>query len=557
MGHIDVNSLRYHLPDGRVLLDEVSFRVGDGDKAALIGANGAGKTTLLRLIAGDIEPHGGAVVRSGGLGVMRQFVDREAVRDSDTDIAASAAAAAAFVPTVRTLLLSVAQPAVQKAAAELDAAELAMLEDDSEPTQLRYAQALVDWGDAGGYDAETLWDTCCTIALGVPHVQAQFREASTLSGGEQKRLVLEALLRGPDQVLLLDEPDNFLDVPGKRWLEQALLDTPKTVLFVTHDRELLARTAKRIVTVEAGTAGTPGSVWIHGEGFANYHDTRVARFERFDELLRRWEEEHKKLKELMVNLRQAAAVSHEMASRYRAAVTRLEKFEEAGPPPKPPREQKVTMRLKGGRTGVRAFECVNLELTGLMQPFSTEIFYGERVAVLGGNGSGKSHFLRLLAGGEVAHTGTWKLGARVVPGHFVQTHRHPGLERKTLLDILWEESSLQRGEAAPVLARYGLGDQSEQRFGSLSGGQQARLQILRLELSGSTMLLLDEPTDNLDLMSADALEIGLTAFDGTVIAVTHDRWFARGFDRYLVFGSDGRVYEADEPVWDERRPVRA
>jgi ATPase subunit of ABC transporter with duplicated ATPase domains len=485
---------------------------------------------------------------------MRQFVDRKVERDEpgpakDADTAP---------PTVRSLLLSVSPVPVQRAAAELDAAELAMMEDDSEPTQLRYAQAIVDWGDVGGYEAETLWDTCCTIALGIPYLQAQFRLASTLSGGEQKRLVLEALLRGPEQVLLLDEPDNFLDVPGKRWLEQAILDTPKTVLFVTHDRELLARTAKKIVTVEAGSAGgEPGSVWIHGEGFANYHDARVARFERFDELMRRWEEEHKKLKELVVNLRQAASVSHEMSSRYRAAITRLERFEEAGPPPKPPREQKVTMRLKGGRTGVRAFECVNLELTGLMQPFSTEVFYGERIAVLGGNGSGKSHFLRLLAGGEVRHTGMWKLGARVVPGHFVQTHRQPELERKTLLDILWEEASLQRGQAEAVLARYGLGDQSEQRFGSLSGGQQARLQILRLELSGSTMLLLDEPTDNLDLMSAEALEVGLNSYEGTVIAVTHDRWFARGFDRYLVFGSDGKVYEAPEPVWDERRPVRA
>jgi ATPase subunit of ABC transporter with duplicated ATPase domains len=475
---------------------------------------------------------------------MRQFVDRK----TDADAAP---------PTVRDLLLGVAPSAVQKAARELDAAELAMMEDDSEKTQMRYAQAIADWGDAGGYEAETLWDTCTTIALDIPFLQAQFREASTLSGGEQKRLVLEALLRGPDQVLLLDEPDNFLDVPGKRWLEEAILETPKTVLFVTHDRELLNRTAGRIVTVEAASGpASGGSVWIHGGGFANYHEARKARFDRFEELLRRWEEEHRRLKDLVNTLRQQAKISPDMASKYRAMTTRLEKFEAAGPPPAPPREQQVKMRLKGGRTGVRAFECGGLELTGLMKPFSAEIFYGERVAVLGGNGSGKSHFLRLLAGGEVAHTGTWKLGARVVPGHFVQTHRQPELEKKTLLEILWEEFSFQRDNAAPTLSRYGLSGQAEQKFGNMSGGQQARFQILRLELTGSTMLLLDEPTDNLDLMSADALEEGLAAYEGTVIAVTHDRWFARGFDRYLVFGSDGRVYEAPEPVWDEKRPDR-
>ncbi len=259
----------------------------------------------------------------------------------------------------------------------------------------------------------------------------------------------------------------------------------------------------------------------------------------------------------MLNLRQAASISHELASRYQAAQTRLRKFEEAGPPPEPPREQDITMRLKGGRTGVRAVTCKGLELTGLMKPFDLEVFYGERVAVLGSNGSGKSHFLRLLAGDTVNHTGEWKLGARVVPGHFAQTHAHPELEGRTLLDILWSEHAQDRGAASSRLRRYELTAQAEQRFDRLSGGQQARFQILLLELEGVTALLLDEPTDNLDLESAEALQEGLEAFEGTVLAVTHDRWFARSFDRYLVFGSDGRVRETSEPVWDERRVERA
>lgn len=215
------------------------------------------------------------------------------------------------------------------------------------------------------------------------------------------------------------------------------------------------------------------------------------------------------------------------------------------------------MRLRGGRTGVRALTCEQLELTGLMQPFDLEVFYGERVAVLGSNGSGKSHFLRLLAGEDVAHTGEWRLGARVVPGHFAQTHAHPELHGRTLLDILWTEYAHDRGAAHSVLRRYELTLQAEQRFDRLSGGQQARFQILLLELAGTTALLLDEPTDNLDLESADALQDGLEAYDGTVLAVTHDRWFARSFDRFLVFGSDGRLRETSEPVWDERRVERA
>ena len=538
MGHLEAAHVDYYLPDGRALLGDVSFRVGDGAVVALVGPNGAGKTTLLRLLSGELQPHRGTVTASGGLGVMAQFVG--SVRDERT---------------VRDLLLSVAPPRIRDAAAAVDAAEELIMTVDDEAAQMKYAQALSDWAEARGYEAETTWDVCTTAALGVPYEKAQWRLVRTLSGGEQKRLVLEALLRGPDEVLLLDEPDNYLDVPGKRWLEERLRETRKTVLFVSHDRELLARVAEKIVSVEPGPAGS--DAWVHGGGFGTYHEARQERFARYEELKRRWDEKHAQLKRLVLDMQQYAARSDEMASRYRAAKTRLRKFEEAGPPPEPPRQQDIRMRLKGGRTGVRAFTCERLELTGLMKPFSLEIFFGERVAVLGSNGSGKSHFLRLLAGRDVAHTGRWKSGARVVTGHFAQTHAHPELTGRPLVDILWTEHAKNRGAAMAVLRRYELERQGDQAFDRLSGGQQARFQILRLELAGTTALLLDEPTDNLDLESAEALQDGLEAYEGTVLAVTHDRWFAGSFDRYLVFGSDGVVRETPEPVWDGRRVVRA
>ncbi|KQV18452.1 MULTISPECIES: ABC-F family ATP-binding cassette domain-containing protein [unclassified Kitasatospora] len=552
MGHVEISHLEYYLPDGRVLFDDASFRVGEGSAIALVGANGAGKTTLLRMIAGDTQPHGGSVTVSGGLGVMRQFVGttgREDQRETPGALAADA--------SVRDLLVSVAPPRIAVAAKAVDAAELAMMAQDDEKSQMAYAQALSDWADVDGYDYETVWDVCTMAALGMPFDRAQFRGLNTLSGGEQKRLVLEALLRGPEEVLLLDEPDNYLDVPGKRWLEEAIRATPKTVLFISHDRELLSRAADKIISVETGFGGGGSSVWVHGGGFESFHDARKERFERFEELGRRWDEEHAKLKKLVVNLRQAASISHALATRYAAAQTRLKKFEEAGRPEEPPREQNITMRLKGGRTGVRALTIEQLELSGLMKPFDLEVFYGERVGVLGSNGSGKSHFLRLLAGDEtVKHNGAFRLGARVVPGHFRQTHAHPELLGRTVRSIIEEEHALSRGAAMGALRRYELDRQEEQKFESLSGGQQARLMILKLELTGVTALLLDEPTDNLDLESAEALQQGLEAFDGTVLCVTHDRWFAKTFDRFLVFGADGRVYESLEPVWDETRVQR-
>jgi ATPase subunit of ABC transporter with duplicated ATPase domains len=557
MGHVDVAGVRFELPDGRVLLDDVSFRVGEGAKVALVGANGAGKTTLLRIISGDLAPHAGAVTRSGGLGVMRQMVARGATAVAD-------------------LLLSVAPPRVRAAAAEVDRIERLLMDHDDERTQLRYATALSEFADAGGYDIEVTWDVCCTAALGMSYDRVKYRDLTTLSGGEQKRLVLEYLLAGPDEVLLLDEPDNFLDVPGKLWLEGRINESPKTILMVSHDRELLNNTATRIVTVELGAAGN--TVWTHPGGFASYHDARRDRFARFEELRRRWDEEHAKLKALVLRYKIKAEYNDGLAAQYKAAQTRLRKFLEAGPPQAIPREQSVTMRLTGGRTGKRAVVCERLELTGLMEPFDLEVWYGERVAVLGSNGSGKSHFLRLLAAGgsdpdvehrpvsesvvdPVRHTGKAKLGARVRPGWFVQTHEHPELLGRTLLEVLHRgdahRDGMAREAASRVLDRYELAHASEQRFETLSGGQQARFQILMLELSGATLLLLDEPTDNLDVESAEALEAGLESFAGTVVAVTHDRWFARGFDRYLVYGGDGSVYESDEPVWDEGRVQRA
>ena len=561
MGYIDVSGVSLTLPDGRPLLDEVSFRVGEGTTSALIGANGAGKSTLLKIIRGEVKPDAGSVQIDGGLGVMDQFVGH--LRDTST---------------VQDLLISVAPPRVRKAALALEAAENALIDEETTERQMTYATAIGDYSDAGGYEQETLWDQCTVAALGIPFDRAKYRAVTSLSGGEQKRLALEALLRGPDQVLLLDEPDNYLDVPGKRWLEDALRASSKTVLLVSHDRELLARAADRIITVELGGAGN--STWTHGGGFGTYHDARNDRMNRLDELKRRWDEQRAKLRQLVANLKVWAAQNPKFASRYQAAQTRLRMFEEAGPPQERPREQNLAMRLRGSRTGRRALVCEQLELTGLMAPFDLEVWFGERIGVLGSNGSGKSHFLRLLAlGGSepdpraghlttvgatldpVGHTGVARLGARVVPGWFAQAHEHPELVGRTLLEILFrgDDNRAGRGrdEASSALNRYGLVEAAEQTFESLSGGQQARLQILLLELSGATMLLLDEPTDNLDLVSAEALQDALERFEGAVLAVTHDRWFARSFDRFLVFGADGKVYESDEPVWDEARVARA
>ena len=193
MGHVEVAHVHHALPDGRVLLDDASFRVGEGAVAALVGPNGSGKTTLIRLIAGDLTPQSGTVTTSGGLGVMRQFIG--GIRGDGAQVQHGLGRAGRD-PVVRDLLVFVAEKRVREAAARLAAAEDAMRARDDETAQLRYAAALADWGDAGGYEAEVLWDACTVAALGLGYAQCRDRGVGTLSGGEQKRLVLEALLRG-------------------------------------------------------------------------------------------------------------------------------------------------------------------------------------------------------------------------------------------------------------------------------------------------------------------------------------------------------------------------
>jgi ATPase subunit of ABC transporter with duplicated ATPase domains len=523
MGFIEVSDLAYKLPGGRVLFSDATFKVHSGQHAALVGANGVGKTTLLRVLAGEEPVLRGSMRVEGRLLYMPQMIG---------SLGGS--------HTVRDLLLTLAPETVRTAASVLRRAEHAVSLPHGAEADLRYAEALAAWGDAGGYDAEVLWDMCTTSAFGRPIESAGDRLVAQLSGGEQKRLALEALLRSDADVLLLDEPDNFLDIAGKRWLERQLKATDKTVLYVSHDRQLLAETSDVVVTLEGNCA------WTHPASFATYHDARQARLARLDSEHKRWREEHDRLVGIMREFKRRAATSDKFASRAKAAESRLRRYEAERPPPDLPKDQNIRVRLEGGATARRAVAVRDLAVPGVFDAFEAEIWFGERVGVIGPNGSGKSHFLRLVAGEDIPHGGDAVLGSRVVAGYFAQTHDHRELVGRRVLDVLMKHG-LDRARAMRTLRRYELSDAWNQDFETLSGGQQARMQILLLELDGATMLLLDEPTDNLDIASAEALEDALETFEGTVLAVTHDRWFMRNFDRFLVFHADGTVTLALEP----------
>jgi len=520
---IEVNGVSYAHPGGNELFHDVSFRVPSGRHAALIGPNGVGKTTLLHLIAGSERPTEGSTSVDASVQLMPQSIG-----------------AGPDGGTIRELLGRFGPARLARAASTLIDAERANDAEATPGSGIALAEAVAEWGEIGGYHEEARWDACCQRVLRQSFDQAADRPVAELSGGERKRLVLESLFASDVEVLLLDEPDNFLDLSAKRWLEQQIAESDKTILLVSHDRELLAAAADLVVMMEGAGA------WVHPGGFADFEAARRARHADLAATLKRWNDEERRLFQYYKTMKQRASVSDGNAARANAAESRWERFVAVGPPPPPPSERNVHMNLVGAGSGQRVLQVEGLELVGLTEPFALEVFAGDRVAVLGPNGSGKSHFLRLLGGDTtVATTGSWRTGARVHIGLFHQTDEVDWLTGRTPLESL-AELDLAHHQAMAALARYGLEDGADRPFETLSGGQKARLQVLGLELRGVNLLLLDEPTDNLDLLSAEALETALAGFEGTVLCVTHDRWFMRTFGRFVVFDHDCSVKESLE-----------
>lgn len=517
MSSISVSELAYSPPGADQLFFEVSFGVAPGEHAAIVGPNGVGKSTILKILTGQYEPDDGEFAIGGNFLQMTQDVGMSNPDDA-----------------LRDMLIQVAPAALREAGKKLFAAEKAMMsgEDDG----MAYAEALGDWGDLGGYDLEAQWAAAAQRSVKTPVNDFATRLVRELSGGERKRLVLDLLLNSGADVLFLDEPDNYLDIPTRGWLEEQIKACKSTILMVSHDRTLLERVATKIIAIEGS------GCWVHGGSYATWPEARQKRQELLGDDLKRWNDEERRLFHHMKIMKQRAAQNFKNATKANAAETRWEKFVKAGPPPPPAPDQQIFVRFTGADSARRVVKFESVAVGDLFKPFSDEVHFGERVGLIGPNGTGKTHLLNALNGNTKDSVGTITFGPRTSVGMFNQINDRPEFTGRQCVDIV-RDKLIDEQKSMAALARYGLRNNAKQEFQTLSGGQKARLEILGLELAGHNVLLLDEPTDNLDIESSEALENALDGFEGTVLAVSHDRTFLTRFDRFIMITDEGDVYE--------------
>ena len=516
MSSIVVSELEYAPPGVDSLFFDVGFGVSPGEHAALVGANGVGKSTILRILSGELQADEGEFALGGTVLTMTQDVGMSRPTD-----------------TLRDMLIEVAPAALRDAGRAMVIAERAMY--DGSDDGMKFAEAITHWGDMGGYELEAQWAAAARRSVKSEVEDFHTRLVSELSGGERKRLVLDLLLTSNADILLLDEPDNYLDIPTRLWLEEQIKACKSTILMVSHDRTLLERVATKIIVIEGSGA------WVHGGSYATFPEARSKRQELLGDAVKRWNDEERRLFQHMKIMKQRAAQNFKNATKANGAETRWEKFVAAGPPPPPVPDQNIYVNLRGADSARRVVQMIDVSVNDLFLPFSDEVHFGERVGLIGPNGTGKSHLLGALAGTIDHFDGTIGFGPRTSIGTFTQINDRPDFRGRECFEIV-RDRVFEDEKSMKALARYGLAANARQEFSTLSGGQKARMEILCLELEGHNVLLLDEPTDKLDIESSEALEKALDGFQGTVLAVSHDRTFLARLDRFVMINDDGAVF---------------
>jgi ATP-binding cassette subfamily F protein 3 len=500
------------------LFAEVTFELLAGERVGLVGPNGAGKTTLLRLLAGLDGPDDGSVRLHAGARVA--LLQQQPVFAPGHTLFAEARSAldellAAHDDMVRT---------AEALARATDEAEHKALADRYD----RLTELLHH------HEAYTVDHRIKQVLDGLDFRPEDYgRPVETFSGGQQSRLMLAKLLLASPDVLLLDEPSNHLDIDTTRWLEDYLVRQPEAMLIVSHDRYFLDRVVTKIFELHAGRiTAYPG----------NYKAYVRLREERYEQQLKAWEAQREFIARQEDYIRRVHyGQLHKQAESRRKALERLDRVE------RPVRVEGPHMHFgEVRRTGDVALQAEDLAKAydrPLFAGLNFTLERGKRLGILGPNGSGKTTLLRVLLGDEQPDAGTVQRGHLVELGYYDQ---HLALlpPEQPAIRAVWPEPDpdIDEQRMRDLLGRFGItGDQAYQKVGAMSGGERSRVALARLVARGVNVLILDEPTNHLDLWACDALEQALLEFEGTVIVVSHDRYFLnRVVDQLIVLEGDGR-----------------
>ena len=517
MVDIQVTNLTKFFTIGENLLEGLSFEIQEGECVAILGRNGCGKTTLLKILTGEMDYDDGEVYvnpnkRIGLISQIPRFPEGYTVED----------------------VLRSAYSAVMAAKRKMEILEKAMVQGASDEMLREYDNLVNRFQSGGGYEMDVEVDKICN-GLGISPEQ-RVQDFDSLSGGEKTRVNLARLLLEKTDILLLDEPTNHLDLNSVEWLEGYINTFKGTVLAISHDRYFIDRIAKRVIEIVDGHAE------FYSGNYSFYMDEKQA---RFDLQMKQYEQEQAKLKQLGYTVERMKGWGINNRTLYRRAMSIQHRMERIKKTEKPKTEK--TMRASFGEkdfSGDVVFKMKNVSKAfgerTLFENVELQVEGGERIAILGDNGTGKSTFIKCLLGEEDCG-GKIQFGPTVKWGYLPQIIKFSHPER-TLYDTMLYEKNCTPQVARDRLGQFLFsGEDVFKTVGTLSGGEQSRLRLCMLMDEKINLLILDEPTNHLDIASREWIEAAIEEFEGVLVFVSHDRYFIEKFAERIWLLEDGQI----------------
>lgn len=507
--------------DGKDILKGVSFHIEDNEKAAIVGINGAGKTTLIRMLIGELAPDTGTVTLSKdttvGYLAQNQNIDSahsiyEELREMKRDVIEL-------------------EKEIRKAEAQMDV----LRGDDLDRLMERYAQMNHEFQLKNGY----AWESeVVGVAKGLGFTEEEFdKRISTLSGGQKTRVALGKLLLQSPDLIILDEPTNHLDMNSIKWLEGYLMNYKGAVLIVSHDRYFLDRIAQKVIEIDQTSADVYlGNYTAYAKKREQIRAAKLKAYLNQQAEIKHQEEVIDKLKQFN---REKSIKRAESREKMLDKIERLEK----------PTEVRDDMRITLTPSCVSGNDVMHVDTISksfgnekLFENISFDIKRGEKVAIIGDNGTGKTTMLKIINGMETLDSGEITLGVKVHIGYYDQEHQVLHDEKSLFEELSDAYPSMNNTEIRNTLAAFLFtGDDVFKRIGDLSGGEKGRVSLAKLMLSDANFLILDEPTNHLDITSKEILEDALSGYEGTVLYVSHDRYFINRTATRILDLTHGRM----------------